>query len=75
MENFESASRSKSEFSHNKEEQPRSRHFPTFAEYVSRVKNHSNDCPCCNHVPKPLESKSDSQNLVEFERNYQQVRF
>jgi hypothetical protein len=80
MENFEfkSASDSKSVLIHDQEElnqQPRSRHFPSFEEYVSRVKNHSKGCQCCSHDPKPLESKSDLQSSVEFERNHQQVRF
>ncbi|CAH1716624.1 unnamed protein product [Chironomus riparius] len=73
MENFTGkiAAKLKSEFNHNKVE-PKNRHFPTFEEYVSRVKNHSNGCPCCNHVPTSFESKSDDQNLVEFERNHQE---
>jgi len=58
----------KEEFS----QQSRSHQFPTFEEYVYRVKNQSKGCPCCT---EPLESKSDRQNSPEFERSHQQVRF
>lgn len=51
-------------------QQSRIHQFPTFEEYVFRLKNHSKGCPCCI---EPLELKSD--NSPEFERSHQQVRF
>jgi hypothetical protein len=78
MENFafKSASSVNMEIIQNskEEQQTRSHQFPTFEEYVSRVKNHSKGCPCCPNVPKNLELKSEIQNSPEFERSHQQVR-